>query len=146
MMFLGVHFDTSSSSLIAEIATAVKVFAYGVESYVSEPENIRYPLGTRLSCSGAGAGEARWSTGERFYRHLRNVSVEGEAGRPSIEFTPDGELKAAELKIMNLRPALGEQVTFTLFSPLVHLLTARVYLCRKNVFVANTIQFLCSKT
>ncbi|CAH1638686.1 unnamed protein product [Spodoptera littoralis] len=69
----GVHFDTSSSSLIAEIATAVKVFAYGVESYVSEPENIRYPLGTRLSCSGAGAGEARWSTGERFYRHLRNL-------------------------------------------------------------------------
>lgn len=108
----GVHFDTSSSSLIAEIATAVKVFAYGVESYVSEPENIRYPLGTRLSCSGAGAGEARWSTGERFYRHLRNVSVEGEAGRPSIEFTPDGELKAAELKIMNLRPALGEQVKY----------------------------------
>lgn len=101
--------------MISEIATAVKVFAYGVESYVSEPENIRYPLGTRLSCSGAGAGEARWSTGERFYRHLRNVSVEGEAGRPSIEFTPDGELKAAELKIMNLRPALGEQVKFVIF-------------------------------
>ncbi|KAG6462707.1 hypothetical protein O3G_MSEX013418 [Manduca sexta] len=109
---LGVHFDTSSSSLIAEIATAVKVFAYGVESYISEPENARYPLGTRLSCSGAGAGEARWSTGERFYRHLRNVSVEGEVGRPSIEFTPDGELRAAELKIMNLRPAIGEQLVW----------------------------------
>lgn len=77
---------------------------------MSEPENIRYPLGTRLSCSGVGTGEARWSTGERFYRHLRNVSVEGESGRPSIEFTPDGELRAAELKIMNLRPTLGEQV------------------------------------
>lgn len=38
------------------------------------------------------------------------MSVEGEAGKPSIEFTPDGELRAAELKIMNLRPALGEQV------------------------------------
>jgi glutamate receptor ionotropic, NMDA 2B len=110
MIFLGVHFDTSSSSLIAEIATAVKVFAYGVESYMSDAENVRYPLGTRLSCSGAGAGEARWSTGERFYRHLRNVSVDGEAGRPNIEFTPDGELRAAELKIMNLRPAIGEQV------------------------------------
>lgn len=47
----------------------------------------------------------------RFYRHLRNVSVEGEAGKQSIEFTPDGELRAAELKIMNLRPAIGEQVT-----------------------------------
>lgn len=43
----------------------MKVFAYGVESYVSEPDNVRYPLGTRLSC-GAGAGEARWSTGERY--------------------------------------------------------------------------------
>lgn len=113
---LGVHFDTSSSSLIGEIATAVKVFAYGVESYVSDPDNALHPLGTRLSCSGAGAGEARWSTGERFYRHLRNVSVEGEAGRQSIEFTPDGELRAAELKIMNLRPAIGEQVKFIVYS------------------------------
>ncbi|XP_026499121.1 glutamate receptor ionotropic, NMDA 2B [Vanessa tameamea] len=109
---LGVHFDTSSSSIIAEIATAVKVFAYGVESYVSEPENIRYPLGTRLSCSGVGTGEARWSTGERFYRHLRNVSVEGESSKPSIEFTPDGELRAVELKIMNLRPTLGDQLVW----------------------------------
>nr|XP_034831518.1 glutamate receptor ionotropic, NMDA 2B [Maniola hyperantus]XP_034831519.1 glutamate receptor ionotropic, NMDA 2B [Maniola hyperantus] len=109
---LGVHFDTSSSSIIAEIATAVKVFAYGVESYVSAPENVRYPLGTRLSCSGEGTGEARWSTGERFYRHLRNVSVEGESGKPSIEFTPDGELRAAELKIMNLRPTLGDQLVW----------------------------------
>ncbi|KAI5645388.1 ligated ion channel l-glutamate- and glycine-binding site domain-containing protein [Phthorimaea operculella] len=108
---LGVHFDTSPQSLINEIATAVKVFAYGVESYVSEPENERHPLGTRLSC-GAGAGEARWSTGERFYRHLRNVSVESEAGRPSIEFTPDGELRAAELKIMNLRPGIGEMLVW----------------------------------
>lgn len=88
----------------------MKVFAYGVESYISAPENIQYPLGTRLSCSGEGTGEARWSTGERFYRHLRNVSVEGESGKPSIEFTPDGELRAAELKIMNLRPTLGDQV------------------------------------
>ncbi|KAI8426241.1 hypothetical protein MSG28_005153 [Choristoneura fumiferana] len=95
-----------------EIATAVKVFAYGVDSYVSEPENALHPLGTRLSCSGAGAGEARWATGERFYRHLRNVSVDSEAGRPSIEFTPDGELRAAELKIMNLRPAIGEQLVW----------------------------------
>lgn len=110
-ILIGVHFDTSSASLINEIATAVKVFAYGVESYVSSPENAQHPLGTRLSCSGTGAGEARWSTGERFYRHLRNVSVEGEAGRQSIEFTPDGELRAAELKIMNLRPAIGDQVS-----------------------------------
>ncbi|XP_045496069.1 glutamate receptor ionotropic, NMDA 2B [Colias croceus] len=109
---LGVHFDTSSSSIISEIATAVKVFAYGVESYVSEAENVRYPLGTRLSCDGAGSGEARWSTGERFYRHLRNVSVESETGRPSIEFTPDGELRATELKIMNLRPTLGDQLVW----------------------------------
>lgn len=90
------------------------MFAYGVESYISDVENIRHPLGTRLSCGGAGAGEARWSTGERFYRHLRNVSVDGETGRPNIEFTPDGELRAAELKIMNLRPAMGEQVGDTL--------------------------------
>lgn len=96
----------------------MKVFAYGVESYVSSPENAQHPLGTRLSCSGTGAGEARWSAGERFYRHLRNVSVEGEAGRQSIEFTPDGELRAAELKIMNLRPAIGDQVSFHCYHPL----------------------------
>ncbi|XP_013146716.1 PREDICTED: glutamate receptor ionotropic, NMDA 2B-like [Papilio polytes] len=29
-----------------------------------------------------------------------------------IEFTPEGELKAAELKIMNLRPAMGEQLVW----------------------------------
>ncbi|KAI8426248.1 hypothetical protein MSG28_005153, partial [Choristoneura fumiferana] len=106
------HLTSENFVWIVTQTTAVKVFAYGVDSYVSEPENALHPLGTRLSCSGAGAGEARWATGERFYRHLRNVSVDSEAGRPSIEFTPDGELRAAELKIMNLRPAIGEQLVW----------------------------------
>lgn len=44
------------------------------------------------------------------YRYLQNVSVEGDQGKPNIEFTQDGVLKAAELKIMNLRPGISKQL------------------------------------
>lgn len=47
-----------------------------------------------------------------FCRYLRNVSVEGEPGKPNIEFTQDGVLKAAELKIMNLRPGVSKQLVW----------------------------------
>lgn len=33
----------------------------------------------------------------------------GEANKPSIEFTADGDLKSAELKIMNLRPSISSK-------------------------------------
>lgn len=45
-------------------------------------------------------------------RYLRNVSVESEHGKPNTEFTQDGVLKAAELKIMNLRPGNGKQLAW----------------------------------
>lgn len=64
--FLGVHFDTSSSSLVNEISTAIKVFAYGVENYISDPRNANESLNTQLSCEGDG--ESRWKNGERFYK------------------------------------------------------------------------------
>lgn len=63
---------------------------------------------THLSCEDEGA--ARWDTGDRFFKYLRNVSVEAEQGRPNLEFTQDGVLKAAELKIMNLRPRVSKQL------------------------------------
>ncbi|CAH1400008.1 unnamed protein product [Nezara viridula] len=44
--------------------------------------------------------------------YLKNVSVEGEPGKPNIEFTADGALKAAELKIMNLRPGVSRQLVW----------------------------------
>nr|QPZ88974.1 ionotropic receptor 10 [Diaphorina citri] len=105
---LGVHFDTSSASLVQGISTAIKVYAYGVEDYMSDSSNANLSLNTQLSCDGVG--ESRWKTGDRFYRYLRNVSVEGDTGKPNVEFTADGVLKAAELKIMNLRPNLGSQL------------------------------------
>jgi glutamate receptor ionotropic, NMDA 2B len=37
------------------------------------------------------------------------VSLEGEANKPNIEFTQDGDLKSAELKIMNLRPSVNSK-------------------------------------
>lgn len=43
-------------------------------------------------------------------RYLRNVSVENDMGKPNVEFTADGVLKAAELKIMNLRPGNSKQM------------------------------------
>ncbi|XP_077297694.1 glutamate ionotropic receptor NMDA type subunit 2 isoform X2 [Arctopsyche grandis] len=107
---LGVHFDTSSASLVNEITTAIKVYAYGVEEYVSDPKNAKRPLGTQLSCEGPG--DSRWPAGDRFFKYLRNVSVEGEQGKPNVEFTADGDLKAAELKIMNLRPGVSKQLVW----------------------------------
>lgn len=62
----GVHFDTSSSSLVNEIATAIKVYAYGVEDFVNDPRNVNHSLNTALSCEGLG--ESRWNTGDRFFR------------------------------------------------------------------------------
>nr|AYF60461.1 glutamate receptor ionotropic [Aphidius gifuensis] len=107
---LGVHFDTSSSSLVNEIATAIKVYAYGVEDFVNDPLNVNLSLNTALSCEGVG--ESRWNTGDRFFKYLKNVSVEGEQGKPHIQFTPDGVLKSAELKIMNLRPGFSRQLVW----------------------------------
>lgn len=65
-MFSGVHFDTSSTSLVNEIATAIKVYAYGVEDFVNDPTNSNLGLNTRLSCDGPG--ESRWDTGDRFFK------------------------------------------------------------------------------
>lgn len=42
-------------------------------------------------------------------RYLKNVSIEGDQGKPNVNFTPDGVLKAAQLKIMNLRPGVSKQ-------------------------------------
>lgn len=60
---LGVHFDTSSGSLINEIATALKVYASGVQSFLSDPANQGRRLNTQhLSCEDEG--KARWDNGE----------------------------------------------------------------------------------
>ncbi|XP_018906461.1 glutamate receptor ionotropic, NMDA 2B isoform X1 [Bemisia tabaci] len=104
---LGVHFDTRTNSLVNEISTAIKVYAYGVEDYITDKDNANHSLNTHLSCEGAG--ESRWKAGDRFFKYLRNVSVEGEQGKPNVEFTADGVLKAAELKIMNLRPGVNNK-------------------------------------
>lgn len=46
-------------------------------------------------------------------RYLRNVSVEHvEPAKPKVEFTADGVLKSAELKIMNLRPGIGNSLVW----------------------------------
>lgn len=65
---LGVHFDTSSASLVNEISTAIKVYASGVEYYLNDPHN-KEPKGSirelnthGLSCEDEGRG--RWDTGE----------------------------------------------------------------------------------
>ncbi|XP_054012275.1 glutamate receptor ionotropic, NMDA 2B isoform X1 [Hylaeus anthracinus] len=106
---LGVHFDTRTDSLVNEITTAVKVYAYGVEDFLNDNEHLS--LNTQLSCE-ENFGESRWNTGDLFFKYLKNVSVEGEHGKPNVEFTQDGVLKAAELKIMNLRPGVSKQLAW----------------------------------
>nr|CAD7259668.1 unnamed protein product [Timema shepardi] len=61
-----VHFDTSSASLLNEITTAIKVYAYGVEDFVTDPQNSNLSLNTQLSCEGLG--DSRWKTGDRFFK------------------------------------------------------------------------------
>lgn len=83
-----------------------------MEDYIADTRNVGRSLNTQLSCEGGGGGASRWENGDRFFRHLRNVSVEGDQGKPNIEFTQDGVLKAAELKIMNLRPGVSKQLVW----------------------------------
>lgn len=45
---LGVHFDTSSTSLVNEISTAIKVYASGVEYYLNDNHN----RGSKLNTHG----------------------------------------------------------------------------------------------
>lgn len=60
---LGVHFDTSSASLINEISTGLKVYALGVQSYLNDPSNSAHKLNTQhLSCEVEG--KSRWDIGE----------------------------------------------------------------------------------
>lgn len=66
MLIIGVHFDTSTDSLVKEITTAIRVFAHGVEDFVNDPKNINETLTTQLSCEGEG--ESRWVTGDKFYK------------------------------------------------------------------------------
>lgn len=105
---LGVHFDTSNAALTSEIANAIKVYAHGVESFLTDPQNQGKVLETvGVSCEQKGRG--RWDLGETFFKHLRNVSMEMDANKPNIEFTAEGDLKWAELKIMNLRPSVNSK-------------------------------------
>ncbi|KZC10020.1 Glutamate [NMDA] receptor subunit epsilon-2 [Dufourea novaeangliae] len=108
---LGVHFDTSTESLVNEITTAVKVYAYGVEDFLNDQGNAHLSLNTHIGCEGS-YGESRWNTGDLFFKYLKNVSVELDHGKPTVEFTQDGVLKAAQLKIMNLRPGVSKQLVW----------------------------------
>lgn len=64
---LGVHFDTSSGSLINEISTALKVYALGVQSFQNDPTNVNRSLNTQqLSCEEEGPGKSRWDNGEMY--------------------------------------------------------------------------------
>ncbi|XP_076225138.1 glutamate ionotropic receptor NMDA type subunit 2 isoform X2 [Nomia melanderi] len=108
---LGVHFDTSTESLVNEITTAVKVYAYGVEDFVNDRNNQDKSLNPQIGCEGS-YGQSRWHTGDLFFKYLKNVSVEHDHAKPNVEFTQDGVLKAAKLKIMNLRPGVSKQLVW----------------------------------
>lgn len=59
---LGVHFDTSSASLVNEISTAIKVYASGVEYFLNDNNRDRKLNTHGLSCEDEGRG--RWDNGE----------------------------------------------------------------------------------
>jgi hypothetical protein len=48
-----------------------------------------------------------------------------DVGKPRVEFTQDGVLKAAELKIMNLRPGVRKELVWEEVSASISLLFAK---------------------
>jgi hypothetical protein len=77
------------------------------------------------------------------------VSVEtDQQGKPNVEFTADGALKAAELKIMNLRPGISKQLVWEEVSTLIKRKlisififarrSRRVCICRQQHIVPHT--------
>lgn len=68
----------------------------------------------------------------RFFKHLRNVSLEGDLNKPNIEFTADGDLKSTELKIMNLRPSINSK---NIVWEEVNKITSFLYLCYRQFLI-----------
>ena len=101
----GVHFNTSYESLKTEIFSVLRVFSQGVEAFYTDPELAGVKLSTSLSCEGLGE-TAKWAIGERFFRYLKNVTIDFDSGssKPSLKFNQENALESVELQIMNLRP------------------------------------------
>nr|XP_053627489.1 glutamate receptor ionotropic, NMDA 2B-like [Cherax quadricarinatus] len=110
---LGVHFNTTDEAMIEEITTAMTVFVWGLTGHVNDEatRGVTPSLSPALSCD---TGDARWRGGEKFYRFLKNVSIDyrGELPTPKLEFNTDGTRRAVKLKIMNLRPDVSRKLTW----------------------------------
>ena len=111
---LGVSFDTSLADLISQIPVALRVFAEGVESFLETSPDGESRLVPHLSCDGTGSATtaSKWTVGREFHQHLQNVTLKNGFGKPDLEFLPDGTLKSVELKIMNLRPGLVDNLVW----------------------------------
>ncbi|XP_066971386.1 glutamate receptor ionotropic, NMDA 2B-like isoform X1 [Macrobrachium rosenbergii] len=110
---LGIHFDTRDEAMIDEIKTCMSVLAYGLAGHIKDEKSrgVLPDLAPDLSCD---TGDARWRAGDKFYRFLKNVSIDMQTDPPgpNLEFKSDGTRKAIELKIMNLRPDLSRKLVW----------------------------------
>ncbi|XP_068211815.1 uncharacterized protein [Palaemon carinicauda] len=110
---LGIHFDTRDEAMIHEIKTCMYVLAYGLAGHIKDEigRGVMPDLAPDLSCD---TGDARWRAGDKFYRFLKNVSIDMQTDPPSpnLEFKSDGTRKSIELKIMNLRPDLSRKLVW----------------------------------
>lgn len=60
---LGVHFDTSSASIVNEIGNALKAYAFGVQSFLNDSANVGRKLDSgHLNCEVEG--KSQWDMGE----------------------------------------------------------------------------------
>ncbi|XP_076041483.1 glutamate receptor ionotropic, NMDA 2B-like isoform X2 [Oratosquilla oratoria] len=96
---LGVHFDTNTSVIISNIATSIEVFVHGVESFLNETRFEPTHLNPQISCKDQRA--SKWTIGNKFHRHLKDVSISQQP--VNLSFNQDGTRRHVELKIMNLR-------------------------------------------
>ncbi|XP_050721991.1 glutamate receptor ionotropic, NMDA 2B-like [Eriocheir sinensis] len=110
---LGVHFETTEVALIEEIENAMLVFGWGLHGHLQDEtsRDVVPSLAPALSCD---TGDARWRGGDKFYRFLKNVSIDRDSqpGTPKLEFNSDGTRHAVTLRIMNLRPDVSRKLTW----------------------------------
>lgn len=63
---IGVHFKTDTKTVAREIANVIKIYAYAVQEFTYENNDIRSLLNPNLSCEEVG--ESRWSVGETLFK------------------------------------------------------------------------------
>jgi len=97
---LGIHFDPRLDNVLPNVMPlAMEVYARGAVSFLNTTGG---ELNYDMHCM---TNATNWEWGHEFFKHLLNVTLHGER-----VFQPDGTVKRANLKVVNLRPTVDSGV------------------------------------